>query len=145
MSLSYLKEAIPTNYWMMGRNYEVKCIPVLPMYHILVSCSEQGYDKNKVIASLKRDEVKVSDVLTQYPVEDKYIEIYLKEEIVIREAKNRGISITEQKIKELKSLIYPSHQPSQIEDFHRKQGDLIGITADEYFEIWSTTNIFKHI
>ncbi|MGD6831105.1 hypothetical protein ACQCT5_03010 [Sutcliffiella halmapala] len=110
----------------------------------LVSCSEPGNDKNEVIASLKGEEIRVSDVLTQYPVEGKYIEIYLKEEIVIREAKNRGISITEQEIKELKGLLYPSDQPSQIEDFHGKQADFIGITAEEYFEIWSTTYLERN-
>lgn len=124
----------------MKLNVYLYCLCII----FLVSCSEQGYDKSKVIASLKGDEVKVSDVLTQYPVENKYIEIYLKEEIVIREAKNRGISITEKEIKELKGLLYPIDQPSQIEDFHRKQADLIGITDEEYFEIWSTTYIERN-
>jgi hypothetical protein len=86
----------------------------------------------------------VSDVLTQYPAEDKYIEIYLKEEIVIREANNRGISITEQEIEELKGQLYPGDESSQIEDFHRKQAELIGITAEEYFEIWSTTYLERN-
>jgi hypothetical protein len=110
----------------------------------LVSCSEPGYDKNEVIASLKGEEIQISDVLTQYPVEDKYIEIYLKEEIVIREAKNRGIFIPEQEIEELKGLLYPGDEPSQIEDFHRKQADLLGITAEEYFEIWSKTYLERN-
>lgn len=110
----------------------------------LVSCSERGYDKNKVIATLDGEEIKVGDVLTQYPIEANYLEIYLKEEIVIREAKNKGISVTEAEVEELKQLLYPHDRPDQIEDFHRKQANLLGTTAEEYFEIWSTTYLERN-
>lgn len=48
---------------------------------------------------MKGEKVKVSDILTPYPLEDEYIDVYLKEEIVIYEAKNLGITVSKEKIR----------------------------------------------
>ncbi|SOC43706.1 hypothetical protein [Ureibacillus acetophenoni] len=110
----------------------------------LVACSEQTYDKNEVIATLKGEDIKVSDILTQYPIEDEYIENFLKEEIVIHEAKNMGITVSDEKIEELKQTYYPRGEFTIIEDFHKEQAEVLGITAEEYFEIWSLTYLKRN-
>ncbi|MFA8439254.1 hypothetical protein [Pueribacillus sp. YX66] len=48
---------------------------------------------------MKGEKVKVSDILTPYPLEDEYIDVYLKEEIVIYEAKNLGITVSKEMIR----------------------------------------------
>ncbi len=110
----------------------------------LVACSEQTNNKDDVIAILKGIDIKVSDLLKQYPIEEEYIEIFLKEEIVIHEAKNIGITVSDQKIEELKQSYYPSNEFTIIEDFHIEQAEVLGITAEEYFEIWSLTYLERN-
>ncbi|WP_096202947.1 hypothetical protein [Bacillus sp. FJAT-45350] len=110
----------------------------------LVACSKQTYDKNEIIATLKGKEIKVSDILTQYPIENGHIETFLKEEIVIHEAKNMGISVSQQRVKELKQSYYSSGELAKIEDFHKEQAEILGITAEDYFEIWSLTYLERN-
>jgi hypothetical protein len=108
----------------------------------LISCSERTYDKNEVIAIFEGTEIKVSDILTLYPVNDEYIEIFLKEEIVIHEAKKLGITVSEQEMEEQRVMNYPS---VQIEDFHKEQAEELGITAEEYLKIWSLSILERNV
>ncbi|TYS64553.1 hypothetical protein FZC76_18515 [Sutcliffiella horikoshii] len=110
----------------------------------LVACSEETYDKNELIATFKGVDIKVNDILTQYPIEDEYIEIFLKEEIVINEAKTIGITVSQQKLEELKQTYYPSGEGIQIEDFHKEQAEILGITPKEYYEMWSLTYLERN-
>lgn len=112
----------------------------------LVACSEQLVTKNKVIATLKGAEIKVSDILTQYPLEDEYIDIYLKEEIVIHEAKSLGITVSEEKIEEVTQNFYPDfeNETDQVKDFYRQQAEKLKMSAEEYYEIWSRTHVERN-
>lgn len=130
-----------------GGVYKIKIRFILFLFLsliFLVACSDQTYDKNEVIATFKGEDIKVSDILTLYPIEDEYIEIFLKEEIIIHEAKNMGITVSDQKIEELKQTYYPSDEFILIENFHKKQAEILGITAVEYFEIWSLTYLKRN-
>lgn len=68
----------------------------------------------------------------------------MKGEIVIHEAKNMGITVSGEKIEELKQVYYPSDEFVQIEDFHKEQAKILGITAEEYYEMWSLTYLERN-
>ncbi|WP_332633050.1 hypothetical protein [Halalkalibacter flavus] len=112
---------------------------------LLTACSGTNYDNEDVIAVLKGEEIKAKDILSQYSLEDKNIEIYIKEEIIILEAKSKGIAVSEQEIQENKKMLFPGADTGEIlkiipdkdKEFYEKQAAVLGISPEEYFDIWN--------
>jgi len=109
-------------------------------FAFLTACTGQIYKKADVIAILNGKEIKAIDIMMQYRLEDKFIENYLKEEIIICEAKKAGLSISEENIKTLKEL-YSSEKTDLITDFQREQAAALNMSVEEYYEIWLDTQL----
>lgn len=111
----------------------------------LVACSEQDYEKDDVVAILNEKEIKIEDILWLYSLEENTEERiigYLKLEVLIQEAKNIGITITEEEIEDRKLAIFPKStaserfEESDNKEFLEKQASILGVTPEKYFEVW---------
>lgn len=112
---------------------------------LLSACTGTSYESEDVIAVLKGQEIKGKDILALYPLNDKQIEIYIKEEIIVIEAKNMGIQVSQDEIESIKNSLYPGLNKSEIlqnipesnRQFYEEQAAALDITPEEYYEIWS--------
>ncbi|WP_100372329.1 hypothetical protein [Bacillus sp. FJAT-45037] len=115
---------------------------------LLTACSGSSYENEDVIAVLKGKEIKGKDVLALYPLNDEHIDIYLKEEIIVNEAKAMGIQVSGDEIESNKNSLYPGletseilqHLPESERQFYEKQATALEITLEEYYEIWRDTH-----
>lgn len=113
----------------------------------LTACSGTSYENKDVIAVLKGEEIKGKDILALYPLNDNHIEIYIKEEIIVTEAKEMGIQVSKDDIDSNKNSLYPGldtteilqHVPESNRQFYEEQAVALDITPEEYYEIWSDT------
>ncbi|WP_413375874.1 hypothetical protein [Alkalihalobacillus sp. 1P02AB] len=112
---------------------------------ILVGCSTQTFDNEDTIALLNDNEIRAEDVLKVYPLEEDFIIRYLQDEIVIHEAKELGIKITDEEIEKLKNTIFPGYDTLEVheflevignEEFIKYQASRLGVSEEEYFDIW---------
>ncbi len=104
---------------------------------VLVACSEQTYEVEEMVATLDGEDIKVRDIILQYPLTDENVEIYLKQEIIIHEAKKMGESVSKQSIEELKMAVYPNAEIVEMLDFNTKEAKALGMTNEEYFDRWA--------
>lgn len=109
---------------------------------LLVGCSGT-IEKKEVIAILNDKEITAEDVLKQYPLEKGYIENYLKHEVIIAEAKSMGITVTDEEVERLKKNYYPTEEFKKTEKLHEKQATTLGISTEEFFDIWVETYLTK--
>ncbi|MCL7745521.1 hypothetical protein [Halalkalibacter alkaliphilus] len=119
---------------------------------LLVGCTGPKYEKEDIIAVLEGAEVTVEDVLWQYSLEkeeEKIINWYLKQEIVIQESQARGITVSEDEIDEIKQELFPGSKPPEryeyLDDksFYEQQAALLGVSPEEYYEIWEGITLTK--
>ncbi|GAE33712.1 hypothetical protein [Halalkalibacter akibai] len=102
---------------------------------LLGACQTSAVENDQVIAVLNEEEIRASDILTLYQVEKPYIEMYLKEEILIQEAHKLGITISEDEIEEAKQMLFPGATISeQLEflseeslEFYQTQANQLGL------------------
>ena len=107
------------------------------MIIFLASCTEQQADLHQIAAIVEGREITLYDVWTQYKITDENIEIYLKEETVITEAKENDIRITdEEKTKLIEQMKW--FFPFEESEFFIRQAEAAGIAAEDYYEIWIT-------
>ncbi|MCK0470662.1 hypothetical protein [Halalkalibacter sp. APA_J-10(15)] len=114
---------------------------------LLTACSGTSYENEDVIAVLKGEEIKGRDILALYPLNDEHIEIYIKEEIIVIEAKEMGIHVSREEIERNKNSLYPGLDPSEIlqhvqennRQFYEEQAVAFDIQPEEYYEIWRDT------
>lgn len=106
----------------------------------LIACSAQTDEKDDVIAILNGEEIMANDIMLQYPLEDKHIENYLKEEIIISEAKKAGLSISEESLKTAKEF-YSNEEFHLLTDFQREQAKVLNMSVEEYYQIWLATHL----
>lgn len=109
-------------------------------FFALIACSTQIYEIDEVIAIVNGEEIKAIDIMLQYPLEDKHIENYLKEEIIISEAKKAGLSISEESLKTAKDF-FSNEEFHLLTDFQREQAKALNMSVEEYYEIWLTTHL----
>ncbi|MDG5787237.1 hypothetical protein QA612_07005 [Evansella sp. AB-P1] len=110
----------------------------------LVACNQSiDYEKDEVVAVLMGEEILFEDVLKQYPIRTDYVDIFLREEVIVQEAKETGIVVTEEEVEELKEPFYNAIQDVDMENFYERQGEELGITPEEYFELWSETYLTR--
>lgn len=109
---------------------------------LLAACSDQAsnkYDLDKIVATLNGKDITTRDIISQYPITEENIENYLKQEIIIDEAMNSGITVTKEYINELKETWYPNAESVEMENFNTKEADALGLTNEEYFDMWAST------
>jgi hypothetical protein len=105
---------------------------------IAVACSPQTtYEDEDVVAVVKGEEITVKDIRSLYFVEDedmpKMVENFVKEEILVLEAKKMGLDVMDEM--ESMDLLFPLGNTGN-EDFFEKQADYLGITVEEYYEVY---------
>ena len=118
---------------------------VLLFMLLLAACSTEvnEFELDKVMAVLNDQEIKARDILTQYPLDDEYIEIFLKEEVIISEAKALGIRVSEEEVLAQSQTVFPGLEPVEIyqlldeKDFYISQAKLLGVTPEEYYGLWA--------
>ncbi|WP_096203181.1 hypothetical protein [Bacillus sp. FJAT-45350] len=112
---------------------------------ILIGCSTQTFNNEDVIAVFNGEEIKAQDVLKVNSLEKNYIINYLKDEIIVYEAQELGIKITDAEIEEYKRTVFPSYDLMETHEFLEtigytefveQQATKLGITEKEYFETW---------
>ncbi len=112
---------------------------------LLVACSSfTSNGKEDVIAVLDGEDIKGKDILTQYQIEDSYIEVYLKEEIVIHEAKKIGIEVSDEEVEERRLALYPSLDMIENREFYELQAATLDVSAEEYFELWAKEYLMRN-
>lgn len=117
-------------------------------FFLLVACSDQTSEKNygldDIVATFNGKDIISRDIISQYSLTDENIEIYLKEEIFINEAKDADITVSKAHIKDLKEMWYPNAEYVEMEKFNVKEADALGLTHDEYFDIWALTYLERN-
>lgn len=104
----------------------------------LVGCSNQ-YNKEDVVAIVGDKEITVADVQLIYDLQDKElneaVEDYVKEEVMVQEAKKMGINATD-KIEELKAINspFPQGQTEEQSEYAKEKAKKLGMTEEEYYE-----------
>jgi len=115
---------------------------------LLTACSElnseETYVLDDIVANFYGNDITVKDIISQFPLTDENIEIYLKQEIMIDEAKNAGVTVSEESIKQLKNMVYTNAELTEMENFNAKEAEALGITNDEYFEMWTLTHLKRN-
>lgn len=115
---------------------------------LLAACSDrvskEKYDLDGIVATLNGKEITKREIIEQYPITEENIEVYLKEEVVIDDAKNSGINVSKAHIEELKEMWYPNAEVVKMEDFHVKEAKALGLTNDEYFDLWALTYLQRN-
>ncbi|WP_394192045.1 hypothetical protein [Paenisporosarcina quisquiliarum] len=110
-------------------------------FFLLVACSDQTFENTHeldyIVATLNGKDITTREIISQFSLTDENIEYYLKQEIVIDEAKNAGATVSKAYIKELKEILYPNAESVEMEKFNVKEADALGLTNDEYFDMWS--------
>ncbi|AOM84484.1 hypothetical protein [Salisediminibacterium beveridgei] len=110
---------------------------------LFTACQSPNYDKDEVIAELNGEEIKVEEVLWQFSLEEDPEDMmthFLKQEIMLLEAKDMGIVVSEEEIEESKQAIFPDTEAAERyeltddKDFHEKQASKLDISPEEYFE-----------
>lgn len=124
---------------------KVKFLFLLLILLSITACSEQKMDKEVTIAILEGEEIKVKDILWQFSLEENAEDImkaYLKLEIVLLEAKEMGITVSEKEIEESKQVMNPGSNVSERykqsidKEFYQSQASRLGISPEEYFAGW---------
>ncbi|MEC5425765.1 hypothetical protein QGM71_20055 [Virgibacillus sp. C22-A2] len=120
---------------------------------LLTACTGQNFEKEDIVAVLDGNEIILEEILWQYSLgekpEDRIID-YLKQEVVIREAKYRGVTVTEEEIEERKQLQIPNSNANErfevIEEkeFYEGQASILEVSPEEYYEVWGQ-EIDEHI
>lgn len=113
---------------------------------LLTACMERNYDNEEVVAIFKGEEITASDIRVVYPVTEQFIGFYVKEEVIINEAKGMGILISDEKVEELKQEAYTDskrfyQQHPDIEQSHKRQASYLHMSVEKYLENWFTTKI----
>ena len=115
---------------------------------LLVACSDQTsekkYELDNIVATLNDKDIATREIISQYSLTDENIENYLKQEIIIDEAKNAGITVSKTYIKELKEMWYPNAESVEMEKFNGKEADALGLTNDEYFDMLTLTYLERN-
>ncbi|WP_027963586.1 hypothetical protein [Halalkalibacillus halophilus] len=125
----------------------MKILMVLLFTIFLAACSQPKYEKEDVVAILDGEEITAEEVLWQYPLNDEqseeHIKNYLKEEILVKEAIERGITVSEQEIEESKQAMAPEADVemryeihSEENDFYDNQADTLDVSPITFYEIW---------
>ena len=109
----------------------------------MAACSEK-YELDNVVATLNGKDITTREIISLYSLTDENIENYLKQEIIIDEAKNAGVTVSQEYIKELKEMWYPNAETVEMEKFNAKEAEALGLTTDEYFDMWSLTYLEKN-
>lgn len=100
-------------------------------------------EKEDVVAILLGNEITKKDILTQYPLEDRYIEVYLKEEIMMLEAKKQEIVVLQGAVDYLLKMLYPGLHTEGDTQFFEEQAELLGMTPEEYYDMWSYKYVIR--
>ncbi|QOY34982.2 hypothetical protein AWH56_020040 [Anaerobacillus isosaccharinicus] len=98
----------------------------------------------ELVATVAGTEISKKDVLLQYPFEEGYIEMYLKEEIIKLEAQKLGVLITQDSVDYLKAAYYPGLDQEEDKDFFETQALELGMEAEDYYNVWATTYIERN-
>lgn len=115
----------------------------------LVACTSQEYNKGDTVAVLDGREIKVEDILWLYSLEEnteERIVSYLKQTVLVQEAKNMGITLIEEEVEESKQAIFPGYtaierfEENKNKEFYRKQASILGVSPEEYYEVWENTS-----
>lgn len=113
---------------------------------LLAACSdpEKDYELDDIVATFNGYDITVKDIISQFSLTDENIENYLKQEIIIDEAKNTGVTVSEESIKQLKNMVYPNAESVEMENFNAKEAKALGMTNDEYFDMWTLTYLKRN-
>lgn len=115
---------------------------------LMSACSDQNSEKNyeldDIVANFNGYNITVKEIISQWPLTDENIENYVKQEIIIDEAKNAGVTVSEESIKQLKMMIYPNAESVEMENFNAKEAKALGMTNDEYFDMWTLTYLKRN-
>jgi len=115
----------------------------------MVSCSGEKYTSDDVIAILDGEAITGLDIMARYQLEDKFIKMYLQEEVVIAEAKDRGLVVSDEELIEKKQALFPGATPNEIyqmldeTEFYEKQAAILGMKPVEYYEMWHDTYYYR--
>ncbi|WP_138420836.1 hypothetical protein [Aquibacillus sediminis] len=105
---------------------------------IIAGCSNQ-YNNEEVIAVVDDKEITVADVRLFYNPEEKglneAVKDYVKEEIMVQEAKKMGINISEE-VEELKAINspFPQEQTEKQSEYAKAKAEKLGVTEEEYYK-----------
>lgn len=115
---------------------------------LLTACSDRNSEKtyvlDDIVANFNGNDITVKEIISQFPLTDENIEIYLKQEIIIDEAKNAGFTVSEESIKQLKNMVYPNAELAGMENFNAKEAEALGMTNAEYFDVWTLTYLKRN-
>jgi hypothetical protein len=106
--------------------------------------SEKDYELDDIVATFNGYDITVKDIISQFSLTDENIENYLKQEIIIDEAKNTGFTVSEESIKQLKNMVYPNAESVDMKNFNAKEAKALGMTNDEYFDMWTLTYLTRN-
>ncbi|MDQ0252762.1 hypothetical protein J2S74_000134 [Evansella vedderi] len=118
------------------------------LFVFIAACSDQGFEKEDTAAILNGEEMKYEDIMVQFSVDENREETvinYLKQEIVILEAREMGITVSDEEVEESKKAIFPGSDASErykmienkeLYEFYEQQASLLGVSPEEFFEAW---------
>ena len=111
---------------------------------LLTACSSSSVDLQEEVAVFQGDAITSEDVLYQYSLDNEGIEAFLKEEIIITEAKSHGIEVTDEDIHNYQSSSFESYDESET-GFFEEQAKTLDISPEEYYEEWADRFIERNI
>lgn len=108
------------------------------MILVMIGCSKD-YDNEEVVAIVGEKEITVGELRLQYNLEDRVlsdvIKDYVKEEVMVQEAKKTGMDVTNE-VEELKALNnpFPNEQNQQQAEYAKENAEKLGMTEEEYYD-----------
>ncbi|KAA0542431.1 hypothetical protein FZW96_21335 [Bacillus sp. BGMRC 2118] len=119
---------------------------------LLTACTGNQFEREDIVAELNGNEIKVEDILWQYSLDENPEAIvldYLKQEVVIQEAKDKGITVTEEEIEERKQAMFPNSNANDRfevfdeKEFYEKQAAILEVTPEHYYKVWEANTYTK--
>jgi hypothetical protein len=112
-------------------------IAVILVSTIIAGCTKK-YDHDEVVAKVGDKEITYADVKLIYDLEEQElleaVESYVKEEIMVQEAKEMGIDVSKE-LEEQKALNtpFPLEQTEQQAAYGKKKAKELGMSEEEFY------------
>lgn len=106
----------------------------------LVACSTQTYDIEEVVATLDDEDIKVKDIISQYPLTEENIKFYLLQEIIKSKVQEKSVTISEEELENFNMLFFNEDRVDE-DDFNKKEAKALGMDHEEYIDMWSKKQI----
>jgi hypothetical protein len=107
-------------------------------------CNQESYENDDVAAIVNDREITVGEIMSLHNLEygnlEQLVRNYVKEEIMVQEAKKMGFDVSAKVDEALKSHIFPAEPPegkeNPILNFYKEQADKLDMSPEEYAEFY---------